>query len=91
MNWSRSPLVDQPSTGVTVLVTPVSSLLGGRGISVTSPSGCPSSIHAFSVASSATDIRGSSTHENRGVQSASSRASNGGIVPLSISATIRLE
>ena len=90
MNWSRSPFVAQPSAGTSDLVTPASSWPGGGGTALSVPSAWPSSIHSRSLAFSASDRRGSSTQVNRGVQSASSRASNGGIAPRSIAPMMRL-
>jgi len=88
MNRSWSPLAVNACVGISVMDTSVSAVLGGSATCATSPAAAPSSTHACNVAISSGDSRGSSTQPKRGVQSGSSRASNGGIVPAVICASM---
>jgi hypothetical protein len=65
-------------------------VFAGTGTCATWPAGTPSSTHHCSVSFSCDDSRGSSCQPNRGLQSASSRAPNGGIAPWPIWSSIIL-
>jgi hypothetical protein len=77
------------TAGLRVFVTPASAVSGGSGIAATVPSGRPSSIQFLIVVISSALSRGSSCQLKRGVQSDSSRASNGGMMPLSTASSMR--